>query len=267
MGCSFILSRSGVFAMTRINKKFTRLYMDGYDISGYSNEIGSLDWLYDVTPNAAFSDSVMNGINGKAVVSAGTINAFLDNDTAGLTSLTQTGAGTKNIMVAFGTNAVPVAGDPVFAWKFEQSNYQKTEGDSFSAVTLNVSNASYTSPPTYQKPWGVLLAPMAARTAASTATGIDDIGAASALGGIFVYHASSSDGTFTLTAEEASSNLNASFAAITGATSGSIDASVTPKSGMIELGTTAAIKRYLRFQLALGSATTVTFCSAFIRIV
>lgn len=55
------------------------------------------------------------------------------------------------------------------------------------------------------------------------------------------------------------------FAALSGATSGSIDASVTPVSGMVALGVTAAVRRYTRWQLAFGTATTATFVCGLIR--
>lgn len=251
--------------MTRINKRYTRVYSNGLDISGYSNEIGSLDWLYDASPNAAFSDGCKNAIAGKATVSAGSVNAFLDNDTAGLFVQTNAANGTRNLMVAFGTSAEPVAGNPVFAWKFEQTDYQVGGGDGFVPVTIPVSAASYASTLTYSKPWGVLVHPKGAETAANTAVGIDDNGASSALGGIFVYHLHSSDGTVTLSLDEASTNTNPNFAALSGATSGSITAAVTPQSGMIALSATAAVKRYIRFQVAFGTATTCSFTSAFIR--
>lgn len=251
--------------MTRINKKYTRVYSNGLDISGYSNEIGSLDWLYDASPNAAFSDQCKNAIAGKVTISAGSVNAFLDNDTAGLFAQMNAANGTRNLMVVHGTTAEPVAGNPVFAWKFEQTDYQVGGGDGFVPVTIPVSNASYVSTLTYSKPWGVLVHPKGAETAANTAVGIDDNGASSALGGVFVYHLHSSNGTVTLSLDEASTNTNPNFAAISGATSGSINASVTPQSGMIALGTTAAVKRYIRWQVAFGTATTATFTCAFIR--
>jgi hypothetical protein len=109
-----------------------------------------------------------------------------------------------------------------------------------------------------------VLHPLGAETAASTAAGIDDT-AASSLGGIMVYHLMSSDGTLTIKVQEGAGNTDGDFADLSGATSGSIDASVTPVSGMVALSTTAAVKRYLRWQIALDTATTATFFVAFIR--
>lgn len=251
--------------MTRINDKFTRLYNNGVDISGYANAIGSLDWMYASSPNAAFSDQVFNAIAGRPTISAGTINAFLDNDTAGLFNQVKTATDNYNLMVAFGTNAVSVAGDPFFAWKFEQTDFQVGGGEGFLPVTIPVGNASYSGVLTHSKPWGVILHPSGAETAVNTAIGIDDRGASSALGGIFVYHLLSSNGTVTLKVQDAATNTNPNFADLSGATSGSIDASSTPTSGMIALSTTATVRRYLRWQLVLGTATTCTFVCGFIR--
>lgn len=252
--------------MTRTHQKHVRAYVDGLDLSGYSRQVGALAWMFGAEPDMSFTDGSKNILIGQPEINAGTLNTFMDNTAAVSPHVNlNTGNGTRNVMVAIGANATPVAGDPVFAWKFEQSAYSVEQGSGFITVSIPIGAASYASTLTYSKPWGVLLAPMAARTAANTAVGIDDNGAASSLGGIFIYHASTSNGTFTLTAQEADTNVDGSFAAITGATSGSITAAVTPQSGMIALSTTAAIKRYLRFQLTLGTATTVTFASAFIR--
>jgi len=251
--------------MTRINKRYTRLYDNGVDVSGYANEIGALDWNFAASPMSAFSDAVMNVIAGKATISAGDMNAFLDNDKAGLFALASAASGTRTLSVAFGTTAIPVAGQPVFSWIFEQTDYSVSGGDGFVAATLPHSNASYASTLTYNNPWGVLLHPKGVETAANTAVGIDDNGASSALGGVFIYHLFSSNGTVTLSVDDAATNVDGSFAALSGATSGSITAAVSPKHGMVALGTTATVRRYLRPQIAFGTGTTATYFSAFIR--
>lgn len=249
--------------MTRTHNKHIRVYVNGVDMSGYSRTIGPLAWMFGAEPDAAMTDAVKNIIVGQADIQAGTLNAFLDNDTAGL--FANKAQGTKNLLVAIGANAAPVAGDHVFAWKFEDTGYMAEQGSGFVAANLPFGGASYASTLTYKRPWGILLHANAARTAANTAVGIDDNGASSALGGIFCYHLLSSDGTVTLKAQDAATNSDGNFADLTGATSGSITAAVTPQSGMVALGTTATVRRYLRWQLALGTATTATFVMGFIR--
>lgn len=254
--------------MTRTHAKHARVYGNGVDISGYSRSVGSLDWTFDAEPDAAFTDEVKNILIGKCTIAAGPYSAFLDNDAAGLFRLAGLGSadhGTMNYMVALGANAAPVAGDNVFAWKFEQTAFMVEPGAGFVAVSIPFGGASYASTLTYKKPWGKLLHAKGAETAVNSSTGIDDNGASSALGGIFVYHLHSSDGTVTLKTQDATTNADGSFADLSGATSGSIDATTTPASGMIAIGTTATVRRYLRWQLEFGTASTATFTAAFIR--
>ena len=54
------------------------------------------------------------------------------------------------------------------------------------------------------------------------------------------------------------------FAAVTGLTSGSINCAVT-QHGLVAIATTATLRRYVRWQVALGSATSVTFFLAVVR--
>jgi hypothetical protein len=249
--------------MTRTHNKHVRVYVNGVDLSGYSKQIGPLGWVFGAEPDTAMTDGAMNILIGQADIQAGTLNAFLDNDAAGL--FANQAQGERNLAVAIGANAAPAAGDPVFAWKFQDIGYMVEPGSGFVAATLPFGGPSTTSTLTYERPWGVCLHPKGAETAASTATGIDDVGAATSLGGIFVYHLTSSNGTCTLSVDDAATNSDGNFAALSGATSGSINASVTPQSGMIALSTSATVRRYLRFQIAFGTATTATFFSAFIR--
>lgn len=251
--------------MARINPIYTRVYTNGYDISGSANNIGTVGVERQDDGGAAYSDSVKNYTIGRADIKAGPINAFMSPSAAiDIHELLNAGNIEVDLMIGFGSDSVPVAGDPMFAWKMKQKSY-KGESSGTVGVTIDISGASPNSPKTYDKPWGFIVHPKGAQTAANTAAGVDDNGASSALGGIFVYQLFSSDGTVTLSLEEASTNSNANFAALTGATSGSIDASTTPKSGMVALATTAAVKRYIRWQIALGTANTATFALGFIR--
>lgn len=252
--------------MTRIANKYTRVYVDGYDLSGYERSFGTIGSTFETSPDSAFSDSIKNIVLGQPNIQAGPLNGFLDNDTAGKFTLASAGYGTRNLMIAFGATAAPIAGQPVFAWKFEQTSYTAEPGNAgFAASNLVFGDASYAGTLTYSKPWGWLLHAKGAETAVNTSTGIDDKGASTTAGGIFVYQLFSSNGTVTLKVQDASTNSNPSFSDLSGATSGSIDASSTPKSGMVALSTGATVQRYLRWQLVFGTATTATFSTAFIR--
>lgn len=254
--------------MTRTHLKHYRAYTDGVDVSGYARQIGTLGSTFAAEAGAALTDGVKNIMMGQGAIQAGPINAFLDNDAAGLFALAGTGSndhGTRNLMIAIGANAAPVAGNPIFAWKFEQLSYNVEPGGGFVAANIPFGDASYASTLTYKQPWGFLLHAKGAETAVNTATGLDDNAGASTLGGIFCWQLFSSNGTVTLKAQHAATNSNGSFADITGATSGSINASVTPQSGMVALSTSLSISRYTRWQLVFGTATTATFALGFIR--
>lgn len=250
--------------MTRTHTKHLRAYVDGVDLSGYSRSIGALGAMADASPDSAWTDEVKNVILGQTTIQVGDLNTILDNDTAGAFVTLKAGTGQRNLVIPIGVNASPTNGDPMFAWQMEQATYLGEAGDGFVSANINFGGASY-GILNYKKPWGFILHAKGAETAVNTAIGQDDNGASSALGGIFVYQLFSSDGTVTLKAQDAATNLNGSFADLTGATSGSIDATSAPLSGMVALGTTATIRRYTRWQIVFGTATTATFFMGLIR--
>jgi len=170
----------------RTHNKHLRAYVDGVDLSGYSRQVGALAWTFGAEPDASFTDEAKNIVMGQCDIQAGTLNAFLDSDAAGLYTLGSAGNGTRNLMVAIGANAAPAQGDHVFAWKFEQTSYAVEQGSGFVSATVPFGGASYASTLTYKRPWGRLLHAKGAETEVNAATGIDDIGASSALGGITI---------------------------------------------------------------------------------
>lgn len=250
----------------RTPAKFMRVYLNGYRMSGYTSQIGPLGATFTETAQDALLDAVSGALPGRANVSPGTLNGLFDNSTAGLHTLFSGSDVARHLLVAIGDRAEPAQGVPVFGGVFRQGAYQGVPGDE-AVVTATVAfpgwdvNASLL----FAQPWGYLLHADGAETAVNTAVGIDDFGAATAYGGYFVYQLFSSDGTVTLKVQDAAINLNASFADLSGATSGSINASVTPAAGLVAVGATDAVRRYLRWQLVFGTATTATFCVAFCR--
>ena len=245
--------------------KHSRIYIDGYDMSGYSKAIGSLTWSFDVSEQAALSDAVKNGLPGHATISPGVLSAFLDNTaTSGLHVVLNGGTGNRTVMIPLGMRAAPVAGDPVFAGQFEQLDYIATGDDYVNAAVTLGGWSGRASSLGYEKPWGTLLHAYGAETAANTAnSGLSsDKATASALGGLLVYHVFSGDGTATISVDDSADN--SSWLALSGATTGELDCS-SVQHGLVPLGTTATVRRYLRWQISLNTATTVTFALAFIR--
>ena len=252
--------------MTRTNSKYTRVYVNGYDISGTANNIGTVGATFDAPPVAAYTDDVMNTVMGQSSIVCGPLNTFLAPASSGSDAfeLGKAGNGVFDVMIPFGTLAAPVAGSPMFAWKMYDGGYQAS-GEGVVAATLDFKNAAYSTVKGYESPFGYLAHAKGAETAVNTAVAVIDAGASTAKGGVFVYQLFSSNGTVTLSLQEADTNSNGSFAALTGATSGSLDATTTPASGMVALGLTATVKRYIRWQLAFGTANTATFALGFIR--
>jgi hypothetical protein len=170
----------------------------------------------------------------------------------------------RTLMVAIGMSAEPAAGDPVYMGEFEQSNYT---GEPAGGMYVNAGfeNSSVrASSLLYDNPWGVLLHANSAATAANTATGagIDTAGVATTFGGYLMYQVFAGDGTATISVDDSADDSN--YSALSGATSGEIDFS-TPTAGRIAIGRAATVRQYLRWQISLNSASTVTFALGFSR--
>ena len=251
---------------TRTHPKWTRPYVDGYALKAYVMTLGPLNVNFDFDQQAAIGEEIKGGLCGHATVTPTAIGGIFDTtQTTGLHAV-MSGAGARTLLITNGVNAAPVAGDEAFCGVFEQTGYEATPPVN-GMVTVNIpfDKNSATATALYANPWGVLLHAEGAETAVNTGTGVDDNGAATTAGGFMVYQLLSSNGTVTIKAQHAAINSNGSFSDITGATSGAVDASSTPKYGLVEVATTLSISRYLRWQIVLGTATTCTFVLAFVR--
>ena len=251
--------------MARTTAKWTRVYADGYDISGDSRSIGPLLWTYDEGDLTGMSHAVKGVLPNHATHGVGTLNGIFNNTAnTGLHTIASGAGVMRTLMVAIGMNAEPAAGDPVYMGEFEQLDYQ---AEFAGAVYANIpfGNSSVrASSLLYDKPTGHLLHAKAAATAANSTTGagIDTAGGATAFGGYLVYQVFAGDGTATISVDDSADD--SSYSALSGATSGSIDCS-SPTSGRVAIGRTASVRQYLRWQIALGTASTVTFALGFSR--
>jgi hypothetical protein len=242
------------------------VYVNGYDFSGYSHEVGPLTTEFDVDPAAAFTEIVKGGLPGMANINIGTLNGFLDNTaTSGLHVLANTGTGTKNVMIPIGIRAAPANGDPCFCAQVEQKNYiAPISGSGLVNITAEFAGSS-AAPTTraYQKGWGTLLHASGAETGANTGTGFNDpVAAQTTAGGYLMYQVFAANGTGTISIDDSANNVD--FLALSGATTGSLTFAAG-SSGIVALGTTATVRQYLRWQMTKGSLTSITFALAFIR--
>lgn len=253
-------------ATGRTVSKHTRVYVDGYDLSGYTRSIGPLLEQYDAVGEAALTDAVKGYLPNQATHGVGTLNGIFDNTaTSGLHALHTAGAGSKHVVtVALGIRAAPAIGDPCYAGHFEQSGYvaEPNSGMVFATVPFDKTSAAATTL-AYPKPWGVVLNAATARTGANSDTGGPDYGAATSKGGFMAYHVlASSNASHTATISVDDSSDDSTYNALSGATTGSITVTAGV-SGIVAV--TGTVNRYLRWQLALGTATSVTFVLSFHR--
>ncbi len=253
-------------ATGRTLNKHSRIYMDGYDMSGYSRNIGELDWSFAELEGTAITDAVVGMLLGHATINPGTLNGNFDNTaTVGLHVIAN-GAGVKrNLMIPIGIRAAPAAGDPVWCSQNEQNTYKAVIDNAGQVgVTINFSPwSSRGDTLQYDKPWGNLIHANGAETAVNAGTSDHDYGAQTTKGGYMMYQAFAADGTATIKVQDASTDSDPSFGDL--ASSGVIDPSSTPVSAIVPLSLTATVERYTRWQIVLGTATTVTFALAFVR--
>jgi len=250
--------------MARTNKKHQRIYLDGYDMSGYTRDAGTLSLVYEAIPDACLTDGVKNVILGQPTIACGPINATFDTTaTSGMHVLHSSTGGQDYVCVAIGAGAAPAAGNPFFAWYMYQKSYKTATGSGFLSATLEYEPS--TGFVTYGKPWGTIILPLTAKTAANSANNGVDNTISTALGGIFYYHATGgNDSTVTLTLEDSNDNGSTdAWASVTGATSGAVDPTSAPVAGMVNLSATLTIKRYVRWQVA----TTGTAVSLFMGLI
>ena len=250
-------------ATGRTVTKFTRAYVDGYDLSGFMVDPGSLSNVYTQVGGANLSDEVKGYLPGQATNSVGPINAMFDNRANGLHGLIAADT-VRSVMIPIGIQSVPAVGDPVFAGDFLHIDQQATVGGEEVAITASFQPATLATTLLYDNPWGLLALEKSVKTAANSAVGTIDYGAAtSAFGGYACFQLFSSNGTATLKIQDAAANEDGSFSDLL--SSGVIDASATPVGSIVALAKTATVKRYIRWQLALGTATTVTMAMSFHR--
>lgn len=254
-------------ATGRTASKHTRVYIDGYDFSGDARSIGPLAWSFEEHEFVPLTANVKGYLPGHAEINPGTLNALLDNTATTGIHAVMGAPGMRTVLVPIGIRAAPAQGDPVFCGEFEQKEYLVDPSEGSTGLTVSFEASGRASTFIYARPWGSLLHARSAETAVNSSTGIDDspAGAATSKGGFMVYQLFTSNGTVTLKVQDAAVNVDGSFADLSGATSGAIDASSSPKSGLVALGITATVRQYTRWQLVFGTATTATFALAFVR--
>ena len=247
----------------RTVQKHFRVYADGYDLSGAARSIGPFGVTVDEAEMTTWTDTVKTYLKNHSQLDLGDFNGVFDNTaTSGIHAVLGTSGVQRTVTVAMGMRAAPVQGDPIFAGQFLQTGYQATDDGGATAVTIPFAGWSGTADTRFSNnAFGVLLHARAAATGANSSSGVDN-GAATAAGGYMVYHILAGDGDAELEIEDSANNSD--WASLSGATTGNITMS-SPLAGIVALSNTATVRQYLRWQLTLDTATTVTFVLSFIR--
>jgi hypothetical protein len=256
--------------MGRTLQQYARVYVGGYDLSGYTHQLGETKWQFESETEAALTEPIkgVQGGFGQAEISPGAINAFLDSTAGGMHEIFNAVAGTlKIVTIALGDLAVPAAGNPVFTGSFALNHYGHTQGKhavgaimEFGKTHLNAAELAYPIP------WGVLLHASGAETAVNGGTCSHDNAVSTTAGGFGVLQVLAGDGTATFTIEHSATNTDAAFDSTGAVITFAGTAAATP---FAEIKCTAAktttIQRYTRWQAALGTAHTVTFVMGLVR--
>lgn len=243
--------------------KWVRVYIDGYDMSGFSRTIGPLRHTYEEADlTAQMADAVAGAMPNLPSISPGTLNGMFDNTaTSGLHVIASAPA-SRIVTVPIGIQAVPQNGDTCFNGQFNQLSYQGEIAGPSVYAQVPFGEWDVENELNYDQPWGKMIHVKAARTAANTGTNDVDGGAATTAGGYLVYHIFAGDGTATISIDDSADD--AAWSALAGATSGEKDCSSVQK-GIVQLAVGATVRQYLRWQLSLNTANTVTFAIAFVR--
>lgn len=263
-------------ATGRTTLKNWRAYVDGYDMSGYTRSFGPLACTFEEGVDDAITLDVKATMIGSANVSMGTLNGLFDDAATGMHAVMKTIGISRCVMLACGIQTPPIDNDPVFCGKFTQLGYYATPEDNPVHVTIpfggTVDNAGNTA---YARPWGTLLHAKAIRlkstgiNGANSDIGIDQ-GAETDLGGYFSYQVFAGNGTATLMVEHSiTTNEDAEFSPL-------VDSDVskgppvlvnfsTPKAGIVQIAKDTTVGQFVRWNIAFGSATTITFALSFHR--
>lgn len=250
----------------RTVSRWIRTFLGGYAISGDLVSLGQATHEFEEVNMTGMADGCEGFLPGRPNASLGQISGFLDNTTNHLHDLARAAVGAQVITVAIGRQAAPTSGDPCFVVNPEILSYQALDvsGGQFVNIALSKRSARGTANP-FHEPWGSLLDPgLVAKTAVNSAIGIDDFGAATNFGGYQVAQILAGNGTATIKTQHASTNTNPSFSDLAGATTGVVDCA-TPKALIAPTARLLTVNQFLRWQIVLGTATTVTFALAFVR--
>ena len=256
-------------ATGRTTLKNHRIYVDGRDMSGYSRSFGPLSCTFEEGMDDSIDKTLKAVTISNATVGMGTLNGIYDNTAStGIHAHLSSAGVERTVLIGLGIQAAPIDNDPAFMGTFNQTGYEVGASDNPVTVSIPFANTHFGADNLYySRPWGVLLHALAAETAANTAIGLDQT-AGSTAGGYMCYQVTAAAGAGDMTAtlkvqHSTTTNLDGSFGDLI--SSGVVNMVGGGVSGMVQLAPTATVGQWVRFQILLGTATSVTFALAFVR--
>lgn len=255
-------------AKGRTQSKYARLFMDSTVGACYTQSFGPLVWEFgEIDATAPMCDEARGYFPDIASVTPTVVNGIMDPSSGSIFTNLSAPGDSHVVTAAIGIRAAPTVGDPVFCGKF--GHLSSMHGDSGGLTLFNIAFGQWDSDGIvkYNVPWGVMLAPYGTYNSptVNSSTGADDYGASTSLGGYMVYHVFAADGTATIKVQDAATNSDGSFADLSGATTGVTDWTAATRFGIVPLGATATVRRYLRYQLVWGTATVLGLVMSFVR--
>ena len=253
----------------RTVSRYTRLWggtsSAAYDLSGDVTAVGQLGTEFEEDTLNTLSWDVKGTFLGRPTLSIGPVNTLMNADDSTKLihdRMVAAQGALQTLIAAIGIREAPTYGTPAFCGQFQLKHYTGIEG---SVSLIKSSNYVPTTPAglNYSKAWGAVVHPLGAETGANTGTAnVVNNGAATSAGGYLVYVLTSLNaGNVTISIDDSADGTN--YLALSGATSGALTAA---GAGIVQLSTTATVRQYLRWQLALaGGANTATFATAFVR--
>ena len=249
----------------RTDKKFLRVYYDGYDTSGYDRSIGPLESTFTEVDESALINAVLGFLPGHVQNNVGAISANFDNTpTSGILTVGNTGNGIPHtLLIPVGIQANPAIGDPAFMGKFLQKGFVGSV-DAAGGVVMSMpfSGWAATDEIPYSNPWGTLIHANAAETAVnSSGTGVDGL-AQSLFGGYAVFQLFAYTGGTgpVLKVQHSTDQVSGDYADLI--SSGVMTA---PSAAIVALALGTTVNQFTRWQVVFNGASTVSFAVGFVR--
>jgi len=247
----------------RTTKKYLRVYVD--EFGGFNDDffnIGGLACEFGEPMGAAFADEIKNlkGGPGQGRISMGTLSGYLHAGGSDFHESLKTPATERIVSVLFGIRGVPAQGDPAFCGQMLQGAYRSQDLSDGAIVAVDLPLNEWAGDATSLaicKGMGFVLDPgSAARTAVNSSGGVN-YGAQTTDGALGFLHILSTNGTCTFSIQDSANDSDWATLLTFAAGGDSVAAEVKAATGTVD--------QYTRWQISLGTATSVTFVMSLVR--